>query len=429
MVRILLLVCFLVSPVFGEWKDLKKELRSVLRSNNPYSAQKKLEECSQYDDTEAASFLISLIKSKRTHTTHRMTSCRVLSGFKNEEVRKLIAKEAKSSNANRHILQVLTSQQDTYSEAVCEELIMRSNDEKMLTVAIRNYGRFKDHKIPILKKMLTKLDPKTSTAVRRSVAEALGSVNNPQVAPILINLMKDKPVAALAIDSMERLTGQSFGNDPGSWRKWLAENKEFKPVNTPIPDYLEAKRKKEEAEREKNKDNDSAEFYGVEIKGENILFVLDKSGSMSSSAGSGTRLDQLKKEFNEMVDTLGYKVKLGVLWFPGNDTYPRTGVEEATPSFKERLKKYINKVKETGSTPIGEAMTYAFEKIVEKREIDAIYLLSDGSPNGSADQVQQLIKDLNSSHFIKIHTISLGSDSEFLKNVAADNYGTYTEIK
>ena len=89
----------------------------------------------------------------------------------------------------------------------------------------------------------------------------------------------------------------------------------------------------------------------------------------------------------------------------------------------------VQSIQPTGGTPIGEAMTLAFEKIVEKREIDAIYLLSDGTPNGSPEQVRTLIQNLNSSHFIKIHTISIGQESEFMKNVAADNYGTYTEIK
>lgn len=130
-----------------------------------------------------------------------------------------------------------------------------------------------------------------------------------------------------------------------------------------------------------------------------------------------------------MLDTIGYDVKLGVLWFAGNDTYPRDGIEKVTESYKERLKKHMKRVKPLGGTPIGEAMEYAFEKIIEKREIDSIYLLSDGAPNGSPEQIQKLIKSLNASHFIKIHTISIGEESEFLKNVATDNYGSYTEIK
>lgn len=429
MVKILFAFFLVVSPAFAEeWKDLKKELRNLMRVKNSYSAQGALEKCSKYDETDPAEYLISLVKSSRTPVTYKMTACRVLSAYKNEEVRKLLAKEAKSSS-DIHLLQSLTVQKDEHCEAVCNEIALRSNDPQLLTIAIRTLGGYKEHKADIIKKLISKLEPRTASSVRRAVAEALGSVNNPEVAAVLIQQMKDKAVASLAIDSMERLTGQSFGNAPSSWRKWLAENKDFKPVNTPLGEYYEAKRKKEEEEREKNKDHDSAEFYGVEIKGEKILFVLDRSGSMSAKTDYGSRLDQLKKEFTEMLDSLGYNKSLGLLWFPGNEAYPRSGIDEATDSFKDQLKKHIKGIKEGGGTPIGEAMTYAFEKIVEKREIDSIYLLSDGTPNGSPDDIRQLIKNLNASYFVKISTISIGASSDFLKNVAADNYGTYTEIK
>jgi len=51
-----------------------------MRAKNSYSAQDKLEKCSQYDDVEPAEYLISLIKSSRTPVTYKMTACRVLSG-------------------------------------------------------------------------------------------------------------------------------------------------------------------------------------------------------------------------------------------------------------------------------------------------------------------------------------------------------------
>ena len=165
MIRIILFLCVFVTSLNGEWKDLKKELRDVLKNAYPYEAQKKLEECSKYDDVGAAAFLIALVKSKRTETTHRMTACRVLSGYKSDEVRKLLAKESKSSRASIHVLQVLTTQKDTYCLEVCEEIIMRSNDEKFLTNAIRTYGHYTEHKLPVLKKLLTKLEPRTSTSV------------------------------------------------------------------------------------------------------------------------------------------------------------------------------------------------------------------------------------------------------------------------
>ena len=414
---------------YADWNDFKKEFRKTLRSNNIFAVQQQLEKCSAFDQVEAAEYLLSLMGSNRTPVQYKMTIQRVLSGYKNEDVRKLLVKETGSSKIGLQILQALTTQMDEHARSVCEDIALKSNDSKKLTIAIRAIGRMADHKPELLKKLISLLEPRNDTSVRRAATEALGSIKSLESAPYLINLMKDKPVAELAIDSIQRLTGQRFGNNPSEWKKWLAANKDAKPVNQPLGDYLEEKRKAEEAKRAEAKNNDSAEFYGVEIRGEKILFVLDHSGSMSAKTEYGNRLDQLKKEFSEMLDGLSYKISLGVLWFPSNATYPRLGIDEASDTFKERLKKHMQKIQPTGGTPIGEAMTLAFEKIVEKREIDAIYLLSDGAPNGSPDSIRTLIQNLNSSHFIKIHTISIGQESEFMKNVAADNYGTYTEIK
>ena len=425
------MLCFLISSTaYCEWKDLKKELKTVLRKANSLEIQSKLEECESYDQLDTAEFLISLIDSSRTPLLTKVTACRVLSKFKNDEARKEIAKETKSSKGDLYLLKVLTFQKDEHCRTYCEAAIMRSSNTKELTVVIRALGHFKECKKEVMDKLFLKLGERNgSTAVKRAIIEALGGINTTKSAPILINLFKDKNLGSLAIDSMQRLTGQSFGNDPSAWRKWLGANKDFQPVNIGIDEYWDTKRKLQAENKAKNEDNDSAEFYGVKIKGKNILFVLDKSGSMSAQSEYGNRLDHLKKEFFEMLDTIGYDVKLGVLWFAGNDTYPSAGIEKVTESFKGRLKKHMKRVGPSGGTPIGEAMEYAFKKIIEKREIDTIYLLSDGQPNGSPEAIQFQIKVLNSSHFIKIHTISIGEESEFLKNVATDNYGSYTEIK
>ena len=137
MLRVLLLLSFVSTTAFCEWKDLKRELRSLMRSKNPYSIQKKLEECSKYDEKEVAEYLIDIIKSRRNPVTYKMTSCRVLSGFKNEEVRKLLAKETLSSSSGVHISQALMAQQDAHCLKVCEDIVMRSNDSHKLTAWYR----------------------------------------------------------------------------------------------------------------------------------------------------------------------------------------------------------------------------------------------------------------------------------------------------
>ena len=428
--RIVVLCLFIALNAFGDWKDLKKDLRKTLREKNSLNVIKTLEKCKEFDQPETADFLISLVKASRTPRIYKITSSRVLASFKNENVRKLLEKSIKTGKINLQLLQAAISPLDETSKRICEGLILRSSDPQELTLVIRKLGHFKTCKAEVHKILYAKLAEKQgSTSVKRSVVEALGGLADSKSAPLLINLMKDKLLGSLAIDSLQRLTGQKIGNSPTEWRKWLAQNKDFKSVNTPLNEFLAEKAKLAEAEMAKAEKVDSAEFYGVEIKGQRILFVLDRSGSMSAKTDYGNRLDQLKKEFGEMLDTIGYKVSIGILWFAGNDTYPPSGVEEVNDSFRDRIKKHMKKVQPMGGTPIGEAMEYAFKKIIEKREIDTIYLLSDGSPNTPSEQVRAIIKELNSSHFIKINTISIGAESEFLKDVAADNYGTYTEIK
>ena len=177
---------------------------------------------------------------------------------------------------------------------------------------------------------------------------------------------------------------------------------------------------------------EDSEFYGVQIESERILFIMDKSGSMSSpvSYADGTRIENLKIEFKKMLDDLDSKKRLGVLWFAGNETYPRKGVSLNTTTFQKGLKKHIDEVNAGGGTPINEAIHYAFEHILIKYKVDTIYLLSDGAPtDAKPDKICEAIRAMNLDAFIKIHTISIGQESGFLKQVARENYGTYNEVK
>lgn len=426
--KVFLLVMFVSCQLRAEWKDLKKEIRTVMRKGSLSQQQKKLEECKNYDQPEVAEYLISIVSKKTSLSAHKMTACRVLGQLKDEKSCNVLLKKCSTSSPNPLLLRAFIKTGYSGVEKVLANIILRSNDTESLTIAIRSLGRINTNNKEVIKKLYKNLDTRVDPSVRRSTVEALGGIAEKASAPILINLLKDKAVYQLAIDSLERLTGQEFGNNPGAWRNWLAKNVDFVPVNTDLDEHYAAKMAKQEKDKE-DKKGTSAEFYGVEIKGQNILFILDKSGSMSAKTDYGTRLDQLKKEFSEMLDTISYKINIGIIVFPGKGIYPRSGIEEADPAYKEKLKKYLKDIQPSGGTPTGETMAYAFDKVVKKEKIDTIYLLSDGAPNTSPTQVQELIKGMNMSYFVKIHTISIGAESEFLKNVAKDNYGTYTEIK
>ncbi|MDF1660203.1 MAG: hypothetical protein P1V97_00425, partial [Planctomycetota bacterium] len=69
------------------------------------------------------------------------------------------------------------------------------------------------------------------------------------------------------------------------------------------------------------------------------------------------------------------------------------------------------------------------ETALQDPNVDTIYLLSDGSPGSGkftvpADILRE-IKKINATRRIDIHTISFGSDSKFLKDLAKQNGGDY----
>ena len=174
------------------------------------------------------------------------------------------------------------------------------------------------------------------------------------------------------------------------------------------------------AQKELDEKKNTESFYGAPLKGKNILFVLDRSGSMKSNDRIGT----MKEELKYMIMQIDEKRSFGFVLFPF-DKFPGNGVNIANKSFKRRAQAFVEKLEPTGTTPITEAMEYAFKKVVYKRNIDTIYLLSDGAPNKPAAEVRALIAKLNAGSYVRIHCVSIGSDSAFLKGVAKDNNGDY----
>ncbi len=63
--------------------------------------------------------------------------------------------------------------------------------------------------------------------------------------------------------------------------------------------------------------------------------------------------------------------------------------------------------------------------------VDAIYLLSDGSPGSgkfvAKDDILREIKKLNKTRRVQIHCVSLGRDSDLLTELAQQNDGSYAK--
>ena len=66
----------------------------------------------------------------------------------------------------------------------------------------------------------------------------------------------------------------------------------------------------------------------------------------------------------------------------------KKGISQAKPSYKKRAIKFTQNIEVEGMTPISDAVEHAFKKVVQRNNIDTIYLLSDGAPTKPAAEVR-----------------------------------------
>lgn len=226
-------------------------------------------------------------------------------------------------------------------------------------------------------------------------------------------------------------------------QKALAENFEL-PIGVPQEetDPLPPPPKPEPEEE------DGINFFDEDVpsEGESVIFVVDRSSSMSlptepfigldgNVVQGATRLDYVKVELKRAINALSSSFTFNVViydeclesWKPGRQT--------ATPAKKSEAMAWVDAIQPWGWTNTGGAATLALADQGNR----TVLLLSDGAPNfldcaqsyvGDFETHRSLIKQSNSQKAI-INTFGIGLDDQtrtFLRQVATDSGGTFREV-
>lgn len=162
---------------------------------------------------------------------------------------------------------------------------------------------------------------------------------------------------------------------------------------------------------------------------ENLLisFVIDSSGSMSSSDRSGLRKELTKSFIDKMAD----EDMASIIDF---DSYSTTYSNFTND--KEVLKKAVKKIDSSGGTNMYNGLSQSFDlfKSLDETDNDSLkimFLLTDGSDDGSGGyysetQYMDLIDDCVANG-IQVYTIGLGSgvNAQLLEKLALRGNGKY----
>jgi len=422
-----------------EWTNVKREIHREMGGKDLVAQMKALDKLSGQDNLDAAKFVVDLSEKKSVSPALTGYACRIMSTYRNEAVQKYLADIIrKNPLCQKFVFDAISRMGIPDTKQIFIDILTgpkRNNKDypDYYVMSLRAMGCFPEQDDKIVDLLVSKLKDTEPQGVRKSAAEALGGIRSPKCLPALVEYVGDQVISETAVESAERLTGLDLGADRDKWLKWMAEQGDkVKLAYLSREEYgqMKEKRKKEEALKEEPIRETS--FYGIKLKGRNIYFILDRSGSMNTAGVSGSRISKLKMEMTQIVDKLensDRKYDFGVYFFGGLLKFPTNGLCSNKSKNMERLKRFLDGVEAYGNTPLKTALATTFDEVVPKNNIDTIYLLTDGEPtDGTPDDIVSMVSERNLGSYVRINTISLGQPSDMLKKISEMTGGEYVYV-
>nr|XP_020488756.2 inter-alpha-trypsin inhibitor heavy chain H3-like [Labrus bergylta] len=167
----------------------------------------------------------------------------------------------------------------------------------------------------------------------------------------------------------------------------------------------------------------------------NVVFVIDRSGSMS-----GRKIQQTRDAMAAILKDLSEEDHFALIMF---DNKIITWKDSLTKASKQNVSKaiaYISKLKDNGSTNINDAVLTAVKMLMREREkknlpersTDMIILLTDGMPNSGESNLQKIQENVHSAIGGKMSMFCLGFGNDvsysFLDLMSRQNKGLARRI-
>ena len=244
-------------------------------------------------------------------------------------------------------------------------------------------------------------------------------------------------------DALWSLSGKPFRRSADRWARWWQDvGATFEPISDAELAALAA----EEERRRLAESTKAASFFGLRVESKRVLFVLDVSGSMAfpltgerdedeeedddEGGPEEVRMDVAKDELVAALTDLDADTLFNLIVFSSGVGYWQDGgIVEATPSRKDEAIEFVGRLGAGGGTNLYGALQVAFSD----RDVDTIFVLSDGEPAGGKIDDPYVIREevaaWNEHRHITIHTVAIGGDLGVLEWLAEDSGGWYVKYE
>nr|XP_022330406.1 inter-alpha-trypsin inhibitor heavy chain H3-like isoform X5 [Crassostrea virginica] len=165
---------------------------------------------------------------------------------------------------------------------------------------------------------------------------------------------------------------------------------------------------------------------GIEPMPMDIIFVLDKSGSMGT-----TKMNQVKESMMTILDDVKAEDKIFIMAFESSLHYWKQEFVQATPENIIASKNYVNNIRSGGGTNIDLALKEGIKRLTQisgnKGRAPVLVFLTDGEATSGETNTERILENLKRENEAEIPIFSLafgqGADFDIVKRVAAQNNG------
>ncbi len=263
--------------------------------------------------------------------------------------------------------------------------------------------------------------------VRLAAVEALDALRPlAAIEPLIARLEteEEERVRDAIAAALFRLTGMNLYDDHKIWARWWAEHEKGFEVPKDIPTMPE-----------EHAGGTQAGFYGIPVKSNRIVFVIDQSGSMSAAGmqkredddedAPRNRLDVAVREVLGAVAKLKNRARVNVILFHTTIHPWKPTLQRLSGGNRSALERHLTSKKPTGGTNLYDGLELA----LRMPDVDTIFLLSDGAPGAgkyvATPDILRAVRRENQTRRIAIHCVSIGMDSDLMKKIARENGGRY----
>lgn len=259
--------------------------------------------------------------------------------------------------------------------------------------------------------------------VRLAAVQALARLRVLPCIPLLIERLKQEPsprVREALADALHCTTCMQLYDDAEIWERWWREHGEAFQIPTDPP---------KPPERHVGGSQDG--FFGIPVRSQHVVFVIDRSGSMTAPGGPPpegggpppSRLEVAVGEVLRAVARLPDQARVNVLLFESSVTAFDDGLRALDRGTREDLERFLTTAPATGGTNLYDAL----ERALLTPAVDTLFVLSDGNPGSgqyvTTEDILRATRRLNQTRRVAIHTVSIGIDSELLRRLAAEHGG------